>query len=154
MDKLPFGRQNPRSNFIFIVYVLKSLVKKCDNRVKNPSILSQHQYHTPGNTKFSPNDSTSQQKTIIFAWLHATMNSFHSHQRLRLECRDQGVLHSVPGETKCHPSILNSRQMAPKLRRIVHLTFVFYFLFLACFRCLLATHTRLLSFITNLMGRL
>ena len=39
---------------------------------------------------------------------------------------------SVPGETKCHPSILNSRQMAPKPRRNVLLTAVFYFLFLAC----------------------
>ena len=42
-------------------------------------------------------------------------NSFHSHQRLRLGVQGPGVFcNSVPGDTNCHPSILNSRQMAPK----------------------------------------
>ena len=40
-----------------------------------------------------------------------------------------GLCNSVPGDTKCRPSILNSRQMAPKPRRIVHLTAVFLFSF-------------------------
>ena len=50
------------------------------------------------------------------------MNSFHSYQRLRLGVQGPGVFwNSVPGNTKCHPSILNSRQMALKLWLIVHL---------------------------------
>ena len=50
------------------------------------------------------------------------MNSFHSYQRLCLGVQGPGVFwNSVPGNTKCHPSILNSRQMAPKPWLIVHL---------------------------------
>ena len=36
MDKVPFVSQNPCSNFIYLVYVSNSIVKKYDNRVKNP----------------------------------------------------------------------------------------------------------------------
>ena len=36
MDKVPFVSQNPSSNFIYLVYVSNAIIKKYDNRVKNP----------------------------------------------------------------------------------------------------------------------
>ena len=43
MDKVPFVPLNPCSNFIFIVYVSKSIVKKYDNPPYYYSITNIHQ---------------------------------------------------------------------------------------------------------------
>ena len=158
MVKVPCVQQNPCSNFIFILYVSKSLVKKYDNRVKNPPYYYKISNIHQKALAFLRMIPLLNQKKIISASLHAIMNSFHpvSEVSIRLGVQGPGVFwNSVPGDTKCHHSILNSRQMAPKPGLIVHLTTVILFYFiLACFRCLLATQTRILSFITNSMGRL
>ena len=152
MVKVPCVPQNPCSNFIFIVYVSKSLVKKYDNRVKNPPYYYKISNIHQKALAFLRMIPLLNQKKIISASLHAIMNSFHpvSEVSIRLGVQGPGVFWiSVPDDTKCHG------QMAPKRRLIVDLTAVFlFYYFLACFRCFLATQTRILSFITNSMGRL
>ena len=113
MDKVPFVSQNPSSNFIYLVYVSNSIAKKYDNRVKNPPYYYNISNIHEKALAFPQLISLLNQKHIIFACLHVTMNSFHSYQGLRLGVQEpEGC--SVPGNTKCHRSILNSRQMAPK----------------------------------------
>ena len=71
MDKVPFVSQNPCSNFIYLVYVSNSIVKKYDNRVKK-------------NPPYYYNISNIHQKALAFIQMIPLLNQKHSYQGLRL----------------------------------------------------------------------
>ena len=66
MDKVPFVSQNPCSNFIYLVCVSNSIVKKYDNRVKKT-------LHT-----------ITTSVTLAFIQVIPLLNQKHSYQGLRL----------------------------------------------------------------------
>ena len=123
MDKVPFVSQNPCSNFIYLVYVSNSIVKKYDNRVKKT-------------LRTITTSVTFTRKHWLFSkWFHFStknnhicMSTCYYEQPLFVSgvtsrcAGTRGMFwNSVPGNTKCHPSILNSREMGPKPGLMVHI---------------------------------